>query len=162
MTQWSRLQPHGMLDSRGWNFVEREDLLVPYYWHRRVLSQVPDFDESVCRNSRRSSSLPSLRIWCCEDETGRPEKREAGDKSVLARAGNVLGWWFQVTEVRLETKRRWWRANNAFMLSDWADESKRNHTQGSSGIALRGIKTWEDENERNWLQESLQMALLRC
>ena len=61
-----------LLDSQRRIFVERKGLLTPYYWYQRVLSQVPDFDEGVCRDPRRSS-LPSLRIWCCEDETGCPK-----------------------------------------------------------------------------------------
>ena len=68
MSQWTRLELHGKLDGHRWFYVESEGLRVPYYWHQRVLSEVPDFDEGVCRNSRRSSlpSGPSLRIWCCE------------------------------------------------------------------------------------------------
>jgi hypothetical protein len=49
MSQW---EPHGLLDSNGWILVEREGLFVPHYWHQRVLSQVPDFDEGVCPRRR--------------------------------------------------------------------------------------------------------------
>jgi hypothetical protein len=161
MSQWARL---GLLDSQKQMFVERKGLLAPYYWHRRVLSQVRDFDKGVCRDSRRSS-LPSPRVRCCEDETG-PLKREIGDTRVLARvAGTVLGCkGVSAEEEMVKGEKRFHGVKHVKTgrMKARRMTHKNRREQLSRHQARQRVKTWTDKNERNCLQESLQTAFLRC
>ena len=106
MSQWAHL---GLLDSQKQMFVERKGLLAPYYWHRRVLSQVRDLGAfAETRGAHR----------CRHREFGAVRMRLVLLRGRLGTRECWHGWQAPYWDVRgFQLKRRWSRAKSAFMVS---------------------------------------------